>query len=303
MPSPKKIIAKRPVITKLTKWLTNKRTEVPKKKYCHIFLQERPEIRTEIVQELADYFYSAHEPARRHRRALLTDSLHPFKNSKDDPAYGYPEALEEITLQGYFGEVLTGIIAENYTHFGSSKWQVPAYLFHTHDLAFHQLELARQTGKPVKKIPGRHGDDCLAFERDDDGSIRRIMFCESKCTQTHNASLIKENHEKLSFSNISPVDLLSVIEALKTFGEDPLAKDWIIALQLIALDRSLIEERCDLSSYICGQMPKKEPTWISQKDPHLNYTGGRSLEAVETHIEKVKELIGEIYSKVGSTIK
>ena len=290
--------------SKLNSWLTSKGTNVPKHKYAHLLLQETFSNRAAIVQELADYVSAAHEPARRYVQNLANESLHPFKLTPEtDPAHGYPGELGPITLQGYFGEIFTGLVAENYEHFGSKSWEVPAYPFQTHAVAFEQLELAKQTGAAVKEVPGRTGDDCLAFELDGTGNIARAMVCEAKCTQNHSAKLIRDNHEKLSLPNLRPVSLLRVKEALKALGNDPYAEKWIMALTRFYIEKKLNKKRCDLSCYICGQRPKRNATWISQADPHEGYTGKRELESVEAHLEKVEELIQLVYKKTKKTAK
>jgi hypothetical protein len=113
-----------------------------------------------------------------------------------DPALEYPHKLPLSTLQGYFGEVFAGLIVENGSALGESGWQVPAFLFRTHAVAFEQLELMRQTGQPLKGVPGRTGDDCMAFRRDSQGNIIRTLYCEAKCTLGHDTSLIADAHER-----------------------------------------------------------------------------------------------------------
>lgn len=260
-------------------------------------LTENVAARPQILNELGKYFESAYQPAKLYLRSILSDDLHPLGPQVEfDPAQGFPKTLEAITLQGYFGEIFTGIIAEHYEHFGSSQWEVPIFLFHTHIVVFQQLELARQTGGVVGRLPGRTGDDCVAFERDDRGDITRIMICESKCTQNHSSGLINDNLEKLSAANLIPVDLLRIIEALKLYDEDDYARQWAMSLKkLLLLPPTPRNERCDLSGYVCGQAPRRKATWISQGTIPDKYSGGRKLKAVETHLEKVDELVRVVH--------
>lgn len=289
----------RPKIKKLTEWLTDKRTDLPTGKYSHILLVEQVGKRATIIKDLSEYVDSAHEPARRHLRHLLGFTLNPInQNISEDPAKGYPEDLDKITLQGYFGEIFAGIIAEHYPHFESSRWEVPVYLFHTHDVAFQQLELAKLTGADPSHVPGRTGDDCLAFERDSKGNIIRVMFCESKCTAKHNATLIKEAHEKISALNILPVDLARIIEALLLIPEDASANQWIDALRRLYFRKDNLQERCDMVLYICGRPPKINDTWIHAAVPHASYKGKRKLTAVEVHMLDVIDMVKTVYKGV-----
>ena len=275
-------------------WLAQSKTDVPSKNYCHVLLVEDVSKRASIFADLQAYVKQAHEPARRHLLQPFKDSLHPAgPEPESDPSSGYPEMLDEITLQGYFGEIFSGVVAEHCVHKGSSNWEVPAYLFHTHDVAFQELEKMKQ-GQPSKKIFGRTGDDCLAFERDEAGQIIRVMACEAKLTQNHSAKIIKENYEKLSDGFRVPVHVPKVIEALKYLDQDSYTEGWIEALQAYYFDPSRAE-RMDLASYACGQKPKKKSTWIDTASPHAEYSGGRYLVSSEAHLDNVKDLVETVY--------
>lgn len=295
----KKTSLKHLKITKLSKWLNDKRTDDLGKKYCHLLLIEQSGKRNEVIGELAEYFNQAYEPFRQHIRELLGYSLNPLENNAgDDPAIGYPENLHPLTLQGYFGEVFAGIVAEHYELLGSEEWEVPVFLFHSHDVAFQQLEFARQTGKEVKRVPGRTGDDCLAFVRDSDGKIIRIMVCEAKCLTDHNATLIKDAHEKISSPNIVPVDTIKIIEALQLIPDKENTVKWINALRRVYYKNDVIKERCDMVLYICGRAPKKDETWISTTMPHKSYKGDRKLMAAEIQLIDVADIVKDVHDRV-----
>lgn len=295
----KKSFLKHSKIKKLSEWLKDKRTDVPGGKYCHLLLIEQLDKKNDVIGELAEYFNQAYEPFRQHIRELLGYSLNPLENNADDdPARGYPENLHPLTLQGYFGEVFAGIVAEHYELLGSDEWEVPVFLFHSHDVAFQQLELARQTGNEVRRVPGRTGDDCLAFVRDSDGKIIRIMVCEAKCLTDHNATPIKDAHEKISSSNIIPVDTIKVIEALQLNSDKENTVKWINALRRVYFKKDEIKERCDMVLYICGRAPKKDETWISTTTPHKSYKGGRKLMAAEIQLIDVSDIVKDVHDRV-----
>jgi len=296
-PTAQPLSPQRNKLANIASWLSSSLTDNPSIGYFHLLLTENSQARPQILDELIRYFESAYQPTKAFVRNILNDNLHPLgPQSTFDPAEGFPKKLDAITLQGYFGEILTGIIAEHYEHFGSSRWEVPIFLFHTHTVVFQHLELARQTGGTVGRLPGRTGDDCVAFERDGEGNITRVMICESKCTQGHDLRLINDNFAKLSSANLLPVDLLRMIEALKLYNEDDYAKQWTLGLKrFLLLSGNIRTERCDLSGYVYGQAPRRKVTWISQGTTPDKYSGGRKLKAVETHLEKVDELVRVVH--------
>lgn len=56
-------------------------------------------------------------------------------------------------------------------------------------------------------------------------------------------------------------------------------------------------ERYDLVSYICGQHPVRNNTWLSPDKVHEKYIVGRRLEAVEIHLNEVENLVKTVYSQ------
>ena len=290
--------AQKPPLTKLHEWFTSLRTD-DEKNYLHILLKELSNIPDVVWEELLVYIDHAHEGARSSLRTPLGESLNPIMHgTKNDPAYGYPHKLNIITLQGFFGEILTGIIAENYEMFGSAAWEVPVYLFRTHITAFQQLEEIKQTNEWQKMILGRTGDDGLAFERDGGGNINRWMACEAKCTSSHNSGLINDNHEKLAHSSaIKPIDLLRTIEALQDYVDDKFSQDWIESLRKMYFEKKKID-RCDLSVYVYGKRPVQKKTWIPTNKPHKNYTAKRKLTATEVHITDLVAKIQNLYNRM-----
>lgn len=147
-------------------------------------------------------------------------------------------------------------------------------------------------------VPGRTGDDCLAFERNDNGDIVRVMICESKCTADHNATLINDAHEKVSSSNVLPVDLARIIEALLLIPDEDSTTQWVNALRRLYFSKDPNKERCDLVMYVCGRKPKIKETWIDASEPHESYKGKRKLTAVELHLSDVAIMLKSIYSNI-----
>jgi hypothetical protein len=265
--------------------------------YRHRLLEENACLRIEIIDRLRAYFQKAHEDARRHLRSLVNTSLDPLEEpSRFDPADGYPKRLHTRTLKGYLGEVFAGLISEVFSPHGV-EWKVPAFLFRFHNKAFDQLEYWRQTGQTPGIIPGRTGDDCLAFQKGDNGQIVRSLFCEAKCTPDHDAGMIARAHAQISSDNLISVDILRVIEILKDY-DDAESSRWVEALRALYLSPDKTEyERCDLVSYVHGRPPKRpsQRAWMPTTKPHANYTANRRLEAVEIRISNVEGLVQNVY--------
>jgi len=297
--------AEHPTLILLDSWLDAEETcSTTSPPYCHLLLRQREDIVSEVWDEIYAYIDHAHEGARQALRAPLEDSLHPIHHGTDvDPSFGYPHKLADTALQGFFGEIVAGIVAEYYAGNDEHEWEVPAYLFRTHIVAFQQLELMKQTDNWERQVVGRTGDDGLAFERDEDGRIVAWLACEAKCTRNHSSTLIEDNHVKLSQAVTRPIDLLRLIDALKDYRDDDYSRTWIAALRRYLWEHSQnpAAVRCDFSMYVCGTCPKRNRTWIPTSAPHRGYTGGRSLTCAELHLTGVGSIIRSIYERMDNS--
>ncbi|MDJ0799304.1 MAG: DEAD/DEAH box helicase [Calothrix sp. MO_167.B12] len=294
---------------RISSWLSNSVSESEDKRYVHRLIKEHLSQRDLILDELISIVQKAHEDTRSHLRRLAGNSLAPFSDSPEiDPCKGYPESLNIITLQGYFGEIFAGIVAENFSHFGYDDWEVPAFMFRFHLVELQNLEYLNQTGEIAKKRPGRTGDDCLAFRRNSEGVIIASLFCEAKCTTSDNHQEILSNaHQKVSTVNIKPVDILRLIEILQDY-DDRFSSEWVNSLRVLRLGKSNGDyERFDLVSYTCDRHPKRpktRTTWIYPPNKrHEKYIADRKLEAVEIHLHNVENLIQAVYVPQTSIIR
>jgi hypothetical protein len=301
-----RVSAEHPPLTHIDSWLVLQETfNRASPSYCHMLIHQRDDVDPEVWDELYAYIDHAHAGARQALRAPLEDSLHPLHHgTRVDPAFGYPQSLGDTALQGFFGELLSGIVAEYYAGDDEHEWEVPVYLFRTHIVAFQQLEFMRQTDRWGRQIVGRTGDDGLAFARDEDGHIIAWLACEAKCTRTHSSALITDNHEKLSHPVGRPIDLLRLIDALKDYREDDYSRRWITALQRYYFedDRNPAVNRCDLSMYVCGTSPQRRRTWIPTDAPHEAYIGRRNLTSAEFHLPGVDGLIRSLYERMDDPV-
>lgn len=280
---------------KLSQWLSEKSSVSADGRYVHRVLTENEGARAAILADLISVIEQAHSDAKQRLRELADLSLDPIVAEIRDPAEGYPEKLHPITLQGYFGEILAAIVAEALPHFGISGWEIAAFPFRFHQVAFDQLEKWRQTGEEPTEIPGRTGNDALAFRRNADGYINQTLVCEAKCTRDHKAALINNAHLQISDDLLKPVEILRIIEILTSY-DDVKSKDWVRALrELYIRDLSPDYERCDLVSYACGHRPTRKTSWIPADSPNKHYSAERRLEAIEIYLEGMLNLITTVY--------
>jgi hypothetical protein len=299
--------AKRTFLKTLTNWLKDELTPSQDNRYRHRRLEEQLPHRTDVIEELKALINEAHEDARNYLRRIhgLENTLDPL-GEELTPGTGcfiideYPRRLPIDTLKGYFGEIFAGVIAENFDPLGED-WIVPAFLFRYHTLAFDLLDQMRQGAKTSERLVGRHGDDCLAFQRDENGRIVQSLACEAKCTPDHQKGMVDEAHIKASSEVLVPTSVSQVIAVLQHYAESNAdAATWVDALrQLLTVTTGTPGyERCDLVSYICGLPPVQTTTEVIPiSAPHKNYTGSRRLEAVEVHLHDVEGLIEQIYDK------
>lgn len=277
----------------IRKWL---KVDVDKSSgnYRYRLFSENDGIRSSILPQMQQAVADAHQDAIEDLRSVLDDTLDPIGLGTKDPAYGYPHLLHIETLQGYFGEYMAGALAEEFKPF-NVDWTVPAYLFRFHEAAFQELARLKQTGRAVKKVVGRTGDDCIAFSRNDKDDVDAWLYCESKCLKRHNTATAAKAHEQLSGFEIEPADLQRLIKILKS-KSDAKSQSWRSSLQRFMLGQGKQPKRSDFLTYIANK-PKQSPTWLSSDKPATDYTGGRNFEAAEIQIDDVPGFVADVYKK------
>jgi len=304
MSSDTRVSAQHPPLPHLDDWLVVERhTHNTPRYYCHLLIRQKDVVKPDIWDELFKYIDHAHEGARLALRASLGETLHPLdRGISTDPAALYPHKFEQLALQAFLGEIIAGIISENYVGGDDQAWFVPVYLFRTHTVAFQQLEMMKQAGNWQRRIVGRTGDDGLAFALDEHGRIVAWLACEAKCTGSHASSLVSDNHAKLSQQAGQPIDLLRAIDALRDYRDDDYSRKWITALRNYWYEsqHNPSVRRDDFSMYICGSFPVQKTTWISIDAPHSKYIGGRDLTSAEFHLANIAEVVSTLYGKMES---
>jgi hypothetical protein len=273
----------------LVEWLTAATTV--NGTYRHTLLSEAPANRASGLAALGALTAEAHRDARERLERLAGISLDPLQGAPPDWR-PYPDELHTSALQGYMGEVLAGVVAENYQPHGQ-PWTVPGFLFRGHQAAYQELERRRQLGGPARPIPGRTGDDALAFQVDEDGAVIAWLWAEAKCTHDHNSELINAGHRQLSAAIRVPVDLVQLIDVLAE-SQDPSRERWIASLRELLYSADP-PPRYDLFVYVCGRRPARRATWIPSDRPHANYSGAGPLAATEIHLSDFDEVLVAAY--------
>jgi len=297
-------------LKELSIWLSQKVTPEfpsPTQPYRHQLLKENFELRPQILEKLKALVWRAHEDARLYRQGKSADFRIPGKPSSvpNNPVGWQPELLPLKTQKEYFGEIFAGLVIENFAPFGIEDWIVPAFFFRFHDTAYHRLEQISVTGEEAKEVPGIIGNDCLAFQLDTDGYIKRSIVCEAKCTAEDDYNLRVRAHRQVSGLRQIPESIWQVIEILRDRGYGNDMRNALQTLGTQGANRNY--ERCDLIVYVHGQLPKNRPTWIDPNKPLSDYAGKRRLEAVEAYIKGVcedpdrnllDELVQEVHRKM-----
>lgn len=197
------------IINAIRGWLNCEVSE--NSSYIHLLLNADG---TNLPEELITYFKDAHKQAQQ----KYIDKINEFNLDPLNQPPIYTAVLPLKTLQGYLGEVFGGLIAITQRPF-NLDWEIPVHLFSFHDTVFDWLDMYLQNAETSAEIPGRTGDDNLAFVRNENNEITAVLFIEAKCTLTHNPSLINDAHSSLSKGNIFPVSRDKIKQLLIEKGD------------------------------------------------------------------------------------
>lgn len=271
------------IINAIRGWLNCEVSE--NSSYIHLLLNADG---TNLPEELITYFKDAHKQAQQ----KYIDKINEFNLDPLNQPPIYTAVLPLKTLQGYLGEVFGGLIAITQRPF-NLNWEIPVHLFSFHDTVFDWLDMYLQNAKTSAEIPGRTGDDNLAFVRNENNEITAVLFIEAKCTLTHNSSLINNAHSSLSKGNIFPVSRDKIKQLLIEKG-DTESLHFVDAINNIVKTQ---KNRFDMVSYLYSKKPERKHSWISQHEINSYYKGNRNLVAAELCITDLPKSIAKIYRK------
>ena len=161
----------------IEEWLDCKVSKNPS--YIHLLLNADGE---NFPDELITYIKIAHEQAQK----KYIDKINEFNLDPLEQPPIYTVVLPLKTLQGYLGEVFGGLIAITQRPF-DLDWEIPVHLFSFHDTVFDWLDMYLQNAEISTDIPGRTGDDNLAFLRNINNEIiAQVNKVESKIISNFN---------------------------------------------------------------------------------------------------------------------
>lgn len=271
------------IINAIRGWLNCEISE--NSSYIHLLLNADGD---NLPEELITYFKDAHKQAQQ----KYIDKINEFNLDPLNQPPIYTAVLPLKTLQGYLGEVLGGLIAITQRPF-NLDWEIPVHLFSFHDTVFDWLDMYLQNTETSAEIPGRTGDDNLAFVRNENNEITAVLFIEAKCTLTHNPSLINDAHSSLSKGNIFPVSRDKIKQLLIEKGDSE-SLNFVDAINNIVKTQ---KNRFDMVSYLYSKKPERKHSWISQSEINRYYKGNRNLVAAELCITDLLKSIDRIYRK------
>ncbi|EJC64762.1 hypothetical protein Rleg5DRAFT_1533 [Rhizobium leguminosarum bv. viciae WSM1455] len=171
----------RPPSRALRQWLQNFESDPVDGRYGHLLLVENAKKDPDLGNQLRPYFESAHRDAREYFAEQIGISLHPDDDEDvDDASLLYPGCLPDTAKRGLFGEVMAGLVTENYEFVGGHEWTVPIFLFRYHaDVEKYLFDLAR-VAERKRAVFGRLGSDFIGVKLDDDGAVVRLIVGEAK---------------------------------------------------------------------------------------------------------------------------
>ena len=271
------------IINAIRGWLNCEVSE--NSSYIHLLLNADGD---NLPEELITYFKDAHKQAQQ----KYIDKINEFNLDPLNQPPIYTAVLPLKTLQGYLGEVFGGLIAITQRPF-NLDWEIPVHLFSFHDTVFDWLDMYLQNTETSAEIPGRTGDDNLAFVRNENNEITAVLFIEAKCTLTHNPSLINDAHSSLSKGNIFPVSRDKIKQLLIEKGDSE-SLNFVNAINNIVKTQ---KNRFDMVSYLYSKKPERKHSWISQSEINRFYKGNRNLVAAELCITDLLKSIDRIYRK------
>lgn len=282
----------------LLRWLKPNWSKSAAPAYLHLRLDEDRALRCHVKPLVVKYVRAAHEDARTYFANAYGKTLDPRAAQTAFAAVrSYPAMVETLTLTGFFGEIMAGLIAELHGPH-DRKWTVPVFCFRAHTNLFRELIMAAEEKRPVRRAVGRLGDDCVAFSANESGTeLTAVLLCEAKCTRTHRRSMLLAGHETLSsIKLLVQIELFKIIEALKDRrGVDD--ERWIAAIQAFKDSPMTASNKLDMLAYTFGRKPRQADTWMSPSLKHSSHASGSPLAAVELHLEDVGNFISDVYTE------
>jgi hypothetical protein len=301
-----------PPITELNKWL--ERYPSINGHYGHLLLEQKCESNPSLLDDLRQYFESAHLDAREYFDAAIGIDLHP--DAEDDSTDArYPNCLPVTARRGLFGEVMIGLITESYKFVGDHSWVIPVYLFRNHyDVEKYLFDLARDSTQ-TRTVFGRLGSDFIGLSLGQDGSVVRIIVGEAKWRLQLRPTVIDElllgvwnkKHVRSGgiWHNVNkdtkiPHGMRQLQRLLQECDPDGFSAAILSMDRALLLRDSVPIPRTDLILIVGNGAPSREKahSLIPWEKIPPEYTAGNDLQVVEVILNDGEELIDAIYDSL-----
>lgn len=285
--------------------------------YGHLLLEQKAPV---DPQALRPYFESAHLDARQVFHSEAGMDIHP--DAEDGVSHAlYPGCLPAKARRGLFGEVLTGLVTEQYSFVGDHGWSIPVFLFRHHaDARAYVHALARDQGRQRETF-GRQGNDFIAICLDDGGAVVRFIAGEAKWRASMTPSAVdglmdggwvKDSNPRrrtgkgIWFEVNREVDAPDGLRQLQRILElrDPKG----FAQAILSLDKALMIKdpnpipRTDLIMLSGNRSANwaQGSTFLQTGAAPADYTAGNDLQIVEVIVEGGEALIDALYESLWS---
>lgn len=285
--------------------------------YGHLLLEQQAPI---DPAQLRAYFESAHLDAREAFHGDAGLDLHPDADAPGAHAQ-YPACLPSTARRGLFGEVLCGLVTEQYKFVGNYDWIIPVFLFRHHaDARKYVFALARDPARQ-RQLHGRHGNDFIAICLDDDGFVVRFLAGEAKWRKSLTTGVVEtlmhgewetiEGVKARSNRGIwfevnrelaAPDGLRQLQSILKERDPDGYAAAILSMDQALILRNPTVIPRTDLVVLSGNGAARRVAgsTLLPSDAAPTDYTAGNHFQIVEVILEAGDALIDQIYDSLWS---
>lgn len=300
----------------MTAWLkeTNKVTGT----YGHLLLEQ---IAPVDPAALRPYFESAHLDAREVFHGEAGIDLHPDAGAPGAGAQ-YPACLPAKARRGLFGEVLSGLVTEQYSLIGAVGWTIPVFLFRHHaDAQKYVFALARDPTRQ-RELHGRHGNDFIALCFDENGAVVQFLAGEAKWRKSLTPGAVdtlmlgewvKDDNDQnvrsgkgiwyeLNRELAAPDGLRQLQQILKDRDLEGYAAAILSLESVLTLKNPVVIPRTDLVVLSGNAAKTRVPgsTLLSDTAAPADYTAGKPLQIVEVVLEGGDVLIDQLYDSLWS---
>lgn len=304
-------------------WLTDYPSV--KGNYGHLLLEQKESPALDLVSALVPYFESAHLDARDYFCTQIGIDLHPDagEDDKDKVEPLYPRCLPVSARRGLFGEVMAGMLTEQYPYVGGHKWDIPIFLFRYHaDVEKYLFDLARDADR-TRQVFGRFGSDFLGLCLDRNGNVVRFIVGEAKWRDNLNKATIdtlmlgkwvtngKTGERTRSGKGVwfeinrdaaVPHGMRQLQRLLQERDPDGFSAAILSLDRVLALRNPKPMPRTNLILIAGNDVPSRgeKHALIPWEEPPEEYTAPHDLQVVELILSDGGELIDKIYDSLWS---